>query len=71
MPGFEVFGSEERDAIRELFDSNGGILFAHGFDALRNGVYRVREYEKAFAEKLGFKYGQAVSSGTAALRVAL
>ncbi len=71
MPGFEVFGREEQDAINGLFDSNGGILFAHGFDALRNGVYKVREYEKAFSEKLGFKYGQAVSSGTAALRVAL
>ncbi len=71
MPGFEVFGTEEREAINGLFDSNGGILFAHGFDALRNGVYKVREYEKAFSEKLDFKYGQAVSSGTAALRVAL
>jgi 8-amino-3,8-dideoxy-alpha-D-manno-octulosonate transaminase len=71
VPGFEVFGTEEREAINGLFDSNGGILFAHGFDALRNGVYKVREYEKAFSEKLDFKYGQAVSSGTAALRVAL
>lgn len=71
MPGFEVFGREEQEAINGLFDSNGGILFAHGFDALRNGVYKVREYEKAFSEKLDFKYGQAVSSGTAALRVAL
>ena len=71
MPGFEVFGREEQDAINGLFNSNGGILFAHGFDAMRNGIYKVREYEKAFSEKLDFKYGQAVSSGTAALRVAL
>jgi 8-amino-3,8-dideoxy-alpha-D-manno-octulosonate transaminase len=71
VPGFEVFGREEQDAINGLFNSNGGILFAHGFDAMRNGIYKVREYEKAFSEKLDFKYGQAVSSGTAALRVAL
>lgn len=71
MPGFEVFGREEQEAVNGLFQSNGGILFAHGFDVLRNGVYKVREYERAFSEKLDFKYGQAVSSGTAALRVAL
>ncbi|TGL45825.1 DegT/DnrJ/EryC1/StrS family aminotransferase [Leptospira perdikensis] len=70
MPGFELVGKEERDSVNELFD-DGGILFAHGFDALRNGRYRVREFEKAFAEKVGVKYAQAVSSGTAALKVAL
>jgi 8-amino-3,8-dideoxy-alpha-D-manno-octulosonate transaminase len=70
MPGFELVGKEERDEINQLFD-DGGILFAHGFDALRNGRYRVREFEKAFAEKIGVKYAQAVSSGTAAIKVAL
>lgn len=71
MPGYEVFGEEERQAINELFEFNGGILFAHGFDALRKGVYRVREFEAAFADKMSVPYTQAVSSGTAALRVAL
>jgi 8-amino-3,8-dideoxy-alpha-D-manno-octulosonate transaminase len=71
MPGFEVFGAEEREAINEIFDPNGGIVFAHGFDALRNGVYRVRDYEAAYAKKMGAKYAQAVSSGTAALAVGL
>ena len=71
MPGFEVFGTEERQAINDLLDANGGILFAHGFDGLRNGIYRVREFEKAASEKFNIKYVQAVSSGTAALRVAL
>jgi len=71
MPGFEVFGAEERQAINELFDANGGILFAHGFDALRKGVYRVREFEAALARKFDVPYAQAVSSGSAALRVAL
>jgi 8-amino-3,8-dideoxy-alpha-D-manno-octulosonate transaminase len=71
VPGYEVFGEEERQAINELFELNGGILFAHGFDALRKGVYRVREFEAAFANKMGVPYAQAVSSCTAALRVAL
>lgn len=71
MPGFEVFGKEEQQAINELFEKNGGILFAHGFDALRKGVYRVREFELAFAQKMNVSHAQAVSSGTAALRVAL
>lgn len=71
MAGYEVFGEEERQAINEIFDLNGGVIFAHGFDAMRNGVYRVREFETAFAHKLGAKYGQAVSSGTAAVKVAL
>ena len=71
MPGFEVFGKEEQEAIQELFDKNGGILLAHSFDAVRNRVYRVREFEKAFANRLGSPHAQAVSSGTAALKVGL
>lgn len=71
MPGFEVFGEEERRAINEVFDLNGGILFAHGFDAMRKGVYRVREFEAAVCQKFGCGHAQAVSSCTAALRVAL
>jgi 8-amino-3,8-dideoxy-alpha-D-manno-octulosonate transaminase len=71
MPGFEVFGAEERDAINELFDLNGGIIFAHSFDAMRKGVYRVREFETAFASRMGIKYAQAVSSGSTALKTAL
>ncbi|MGB9331942.1 MAG: DegT/DnrJ/EryC1/StrS family aminotransferase [Steroidobacteraceae bacterium] len=71
MPGYEVFGEEERKAINDLFDANGGVLFAHGFDALRKGVYKVREFEAAAAKKFAVAHAQAVSSGTAALRVAL
>ena len=71
MPGFEVFGKEEQQAINELFEKNGGILFAHAFDSIRNGIYRVREFETAFAKRMGTQYAQAVSSGTAALKVGL
>lgn len=70
MPGYELVGEEEKSALIEIFD-DGGILFAHGFDALRSGRYRVREFERAFASYLGVNYAQAVSSGTAAIKVAL
>lgn len=71
MPGFELVGKEERDAVLEVFDNHGGILFKHGFDALRNGSYKVSEFEKAFAQYLGVGYAQAVTSGTTALKVGL
>lgn len=71
MPGFEVFGKEEQRAINELFEINGGILFAHGFEAMRKGVYRVREFEAAFARRMGVPHAQAVTSGSTALKVAL
>ena len=70
MPGFELIGKEERKAVNELFD-DGGVLFAHGFDNMRNERYHVREFERQFADYLGVKYAQAVSSGTAALKIAL
>ncbi len=69
MPGFEVIGKEEQEAANQVFEE-GGILFAHGFDALRKR-FHVREFERQFADKVGARYAQAVSSGTAALKVAL
>ena len=70
MPGFELIGEEERKAVNKLFD-DGGVLFAHGFDNIRNNRYHVREFEQLFAKCIGVKYAQAVSSGTAALKIAL
>lgn len=71
MPGFEMMGSEERAALNAIFEDSNGVLFAHGFDALRNRHYRVREFERAFAGKLGSEHAQAVSSGTMAQYVAM
>lgn len=70
MPGYELMGQEELDEIQDLF-ARGGILFRHGFDALRDGCYKVREFEQAFAKAMNAQHALAVSSGTAALRVAL
>ena len=71
MPGFEVLGKEERDAVMAVFEESGGILFAHGFDAMRNGIFKVREFEKSFATRFKTSYAQAVSSGSAAVKVGL
>lgn len=70
MPGYEVIGKEERDAVNDVFDK-GGILCRYGFDAARQRIYRVDDFEKSFAAKFGARYALAVSSGSAALKVAL
>ena len=70
MPGFEVIGAEEQAEINDIF-ARGGVLFRHGFDALRNDCYKVREFESAFASYMKVPHALAVTSGTAALRVAL
>jgi 8-amino-3,8-dideoxy-alpha-D-manno-octulosonate transaminase len=69
MPGFELIGEEERAALNELMDE-GGVLFAHGFGPMRKR-YHVRELEAAFRDKLGANDALCVSSGTAAIKVAL
>ena len=63
MPGFEVMGDEELDQIKDVFD-RGAILFRHGFDHLRNDCYKTKEFELAFADKMGVDHSLAVSSGT-------
>jgi len=70
VPGFELIGAEERAEVDGLF-AGGGVLFRHSFDAIRNGIYKVRDFEQAFAGAMGVPHALAVTSGTAALRVAL
>jgi len=71
MPGFELIGEEELEELKSIFEHGGGIMFRHGFDNLRNGSFKVRDFEKAFAQRVGVDDALAVTSGTAALRVAL
>jgi 8-amino-3,8-dideoxy-alpha-D-manno-octulosonate transaminase len=70
MPGYELIGKEERDAVNDVFDK-GGVLYRYGMDAQRQNIFRVDNFEKAFAEKMGAKYALAVCSGTAALKTVL
>jgi len=70
MPGFEVIGKEEFAEIKHLFEASK-ILFRHSFDYLRNDIYKVKEFEEAFAKRMKVPCALGVTSGTAALRVAL
>lgn len=69
MPGFEIFGEEEKKEIMDVLDT--GVLFRYEFNEQRNGVFKVREFEEKFAKYCGTSQAQAVTSGTAALKVAL
>ncbi|MDA3832978.1 MAG: DegT/DnrJ/EryC1/StrS family aminotransferase [Spirochaetales bacterium] len=69
MPGFEVFGEEEKKEINDVLDT--GVLFRYEFGDQRKGVFKVREFEQKFAAYCGAAHGQAVTSGTAALKVAM
>ncbi|WP_448872172.1 DegT/DnrJ/EryC1/StrS family aminotransferase [Desulfobulbus propionicus] len=69
MPGFEIFGAEEKQQVMEVLDS--GVLFRYEFAAQRNNVWKVLEFERAFAAYTGASHAQAVTSGSAALKVAL
>lgn len=70
MPGFEFIGQEEFEQVKEVFEKSK-VLFRHGFDNLRNGVYKVREFEEKFAEYMGSSDSLALTSGTAAIKVGL
>ena len=69
MPGFEIIDKKEFLAVKKIFDE-GGVFFAHGFDGLRKKYY-VREFEKKNSKYFKSKYTLALSSGTAAIKVAL
>jgi len=69
MPGFEVFGAHERAQVNEVLET--GVLMRYGFDGMRQGRFKALEFEQAFAQRMGVDHCQLVSSGTAALTVAL
>ena len=69
MPGFEVFGENERKEIMDVLET--GVLFRYEFGEQRRGVYKVRTFEENFSKYNNVGYAQAVTSGTVALKVAL
>ena len=69
MPGFELFGDRERKQVNDVLDS--GVLMRYGFDGMRNGHWKAKELEKALEKRMQVNHAQLVSSGTAALTVAL
>ena len=70
MPGYELISEEERNQVLEIFEKSN-ILVRQGFDNNRNNIYKVRDFENEFSNYLGSSNALAVTSGTAALRVAL
>ncbi|NNK11493.1 MAG: DegT/DnrJ/EryC1/StrS family aminotransferase [Flavobacteriaceae bacterium] len=69
MPGFEMFGALERAEVQEVLDT--GVLMRYGFDGMRNNCWKAKELEKTLAARMQTKFAHTVSSGTAALSVAM
>jgi 8-amino-3,8-dideoxy-alpha-D-manno-octulosonate transaminase len=69
MPGFELFGEAERDEVKQVL--NTGVLMRYGFDGKREGQWKAVEFEKALASRMQVRHAQMLSSGTAALTVAM
>jgi len=69
MPGFEIFGDEERKHVSDVLDT--GVLFRYGFDQARGDHWKVRTFESEFSKRMGAAHCHLCSSGTAALTTAL
>jgi len=69
MPGFELFGDAERKELNDVLDN--GVLMRYGFDGMRNGHWKAKELETELQDTFQSKHVQLVSSGTAAVSVAL
>ncbi|XMO85925.1 DegT/DnrJ/EryC1/StrS family aminotransferase [Algibacter sp. AS12] len=69
MPGFELFGDLERKQVNDVLDN--GVLMRYGFDGMRNGHWKAKELETELQNTFQSKHVQLVSSGTAAVSVAL
>jgi 8-amino-3,8-dideoxy-alpha-D-manno-octulosonate transaminase len=69
MAGAELIGKEEIKEVMDVLET--GILMRYNFDKERKGVFKVREFEEAFAKYCGTSYALGVTSGSSALKVAL
>ncbi len=69
MPGFEIFGDEERQQVAQVLET--GVLFRYGFEGARKGRFKAAEFEKKLCRVTGAGYAHLCSSGTAALCTAL
>lgn len=69
MPGFELFSDLERKEVNDVLDN--GVLMRYGFDGMRKGHWKAKELETELATTFKSNHVQLVSSGTAAVSVAL
>ena len=69
MPGFELWGAQERKEVNDVLET--GILMRYGFDGPRKGIWISKELEEAICKTFGCNYAQLTSSGTSALTTAM
>lgn len=69
MPGFELFGEAERQEVLDVL--NSGILMRYGFEGLRQGHWKAKDLENTIENRFEINHAQLVSSGTAAVSMAL
>lgn len=69
MPGFELFGDSERKELQDVLDN--GVLMRYGFDGMRKGHWKAKALESELQNTFKVNHAQLVSSGTAAVSVAL
>ncbi|HCL07679.1 MAG TPA: L-glutamine--2-deoxy-scyllo-inosose aminotransferase KanB [Flavobacteriaceae bacterium] len=69
MPGFELFGDAERKEVKDVLDS--GVLMRYGFDGLRKGQWKAKDLETEIEKRFAVQHAQLLSSGTAAVSMAL
>ena len=70
MPGYELVDNKEYLECKDVLKKSK-TFFRMGFENLRNGIFKVTELEKNFSTHFKSKYSLGVTSGTAALRVAI
>jgi 8-amino-3,8-dideoxy-alpha-D-manno-octulosonate transaminase len=69
MPGFELFSDLERQEVNDVLDN--GVLMRYGFDGMRKGHWKAKALESELEKTFQSNHVQLVSSGTAAVSVAL
>lgn len=69
MAGMDLFGAEERKEVNDVLNST--CFFRYNHEHLRNGMWKVREFEAEAKKFTGAEYAHAVSSGSTAVTTAL
>ena len=69
MPGFELINKKESKAVNSLFENENGILFF--MDSINLEKISCKRFREKICKKINCKYSLAVSSGTAAIKIAL
>ena len=69
MPGFELFGDAEKKEVQDVL--NSGVLMRYGFDGMRQGHWKAKELEAKIESQFEVQHAQLLSSGTAAVSLAL